>query len=66
MARRSDASQGGYLREGAKSCVKRVTVGSEAGRNPYSGEDLFTLLAQLALRADVPVERHGLDAEFAA
>ena len=56
----------GCLREGAKYYVKRVTVRSEAGRNPYSGEDLYTLLAQLALRADVPVERHGLDAEFAA
>ena len=43
-----------------------MTVGSEAGWDPYSAEDLYTLLAQLALRADVPVERHGLDAEFAA
>ena len=50
----------GHLREGAKSYVKRVPVGSEAGRNPDSGKDLF------ALRADIPVERHGLDAEFAA
>ena len=37
-------SRWGYLREGAKSYVKRVTVGSEAGRDPYSDEDLFTLL----------------------
>ena len=33
---------------------------------PYSGEDLLTLLAQLALGPDVSVERHGLDPEFAA
>ena len=56
----------GCLREGAKSYVKRVTAGSEAGRNPDSGEDLYTLLAQLALGADVAVEGHGLDAELAA
>ena len=54
------------MREGAKSYVKRVAAGSEAGRNSDSGEDLYTLLAQLALRADVPVERHGLDDEFSA
>ena len=36
--------QVGLFAEGAKSYVKRVTVGSEAGRNPYSDEDLFTLL----------------------
>ena len=29
-------------------------------------EDFLALLAQLALRSDVPVERHGGDPEFAA
>ena len=62
----SEYTSRGCLREGAKSYVKRVTAGSEAGRNPDSGEDLYTLLAQLALGADVAVEGHGLDAELAA
>ena len=31
-----------------------------------AGEDLLALLAQLALRPDVPVERHGFDAELPA
>ena len=30
------------------------------------GEDLLALLAQLALQPDVPVERHGVNPEFAA
>ena len=35
-------------------------------RSALGGEDLLALLAQLALRPDVPVERHGPDPEFAA
>ena len=35
-------------------------------RSASGGEDLLALLAQLALRPDVPVERHGPDPEFAA
>ena len=35
-------------------------------RSASRGEDLLALLAQLALRPDVPVERHGSDPEFAA
>ena len=35
-------------------------------RSGSGGEDLLALLAQLALRPDVPVERHGGDPEFAA
>ena len=34
-------------------------------RSDSRGEDLLALLAQLALRPDVPVERHGGDPEFA-
>ena len=30
------------------------------------GKDLLALLAQLALRPDVPVERHGFDPELSA
>ena len=35
-------------------------------RSASGGEDLLALLAQLALRPDVPVERHGPDPKFAA
>ena len=46
----------------------------EAGESPSSrsthsgsgGEDLLALLAQLALRPDVPVERHRIGPEFTA
>ena len=57
----------GCLREGAKSYVKPVS-GRHHGpaRSDSSDEDLLALLAQLPLRPDVPVERHGPDTEFAA
>ena len=35
-------------------------------RSGSTGEDLLAVLAQLALRPDVPVERHGADPEFTA
>ena len=39
---------------------------SAPARADSRGENLLALLAQLALRPDVPVERHGGDPEFAA
>ena len=48
----------------------RLSTCSAAGEVAWipgsRGDDLLALLAQLSLRPDVPVERHGLDPEFAA
>ena len=51
------------------ACTANARLGQEGegrGGAGSRGEDPLALLAQLALRPDVPVERHGGDPEFAA
>ena len=57
-------SRPGCLREEAKFYVKRVPAHRAGFRFRSRGSS--GLLAQLALRSDVPVERHGFDTELPA
>ena len=48
-------------------CFQKVPSGIHGPeRSDSRGEDFLALRAQLALRPDVPVERHGIDPEFTA
>ena len=51
---------------GASEEECRRAAPADRGVAGSRGEDLLALLAQLALRPDVPVERHGFDPEFNA
>ena len=62
----ASATSRGRSRSACIANARLGHAGEDRGGAGSGGENLLALLAQLALRPDVPVERHGGDPEVAA